>query len=189
MPQRGRHWGKKPDPPLGTPPAKARRVLPLMWAATRRSLGGDGPRPQPPLGSPGATGWPADGSGKWVSWIRRPVPFGPSLAEGRPVTSRQRIVLIARLRQTLIPEPRILVQRNGGCAWSLDSRGKAPGRSMAPVTRHYLLRGASFSTPCKALAGLAAQPRTPGGPRKCRAPGWHPQGGRASPERAKISRG
>ncbi len=52
------------------------RPRPLMSAATRRSLGGDGPRPQPPLGSPGTTGWPADGSGKWVSWIRRPVPFG-----------------------------------------------------------------------------------------------------------------
>ena len=162
------------------------RPRPLMSVATRRSLGGNGHRPQPPLGSPGISGWPDRVNGSLGSGDPCP---SASLAEGRPVTSRQRIVLIARLRQTLIPEPRILVRRNGGCAWSLNFRGKAPGRSMAPVTRHYLLRGASFSTPCKALAGLAAQPRTPGGPRKCRAPSWHPQGGRASPEMAKISRG
>ena len=60
----------------GRPHQSPARPRPLMSAATRRSLGGDGPRPQPPLGSPGTTGWPADGSGKWVSWIRRPVPFG-----------------------------------------------------------------------------------------------------------------
>jgi hypothetical protein len=171
MPQRGRHWGEKPDPPLGTPPArtKARRVLPLMSAATRRSLGGDGPQPQPPSGSPGTTGWPADGWGKWISWIRRPVPFGqPSKGKACDLSPTHRLDRPpAANLDTGATDPcatqrrvRLEPQFSGEGTWPVDGTGDptlfAPWRLIFDALQGF--------------GRLAAQPRTPGGPRKCRAP-------------------
>ena len=77
---------------------------------------------------------------------------------------------------------RVGPQFSGDGTWPVDGTGAG--------TRHRLLRGASF---CNALQGFGrpccSRPRTPGGPRKCGAPGWHPQGGRAGRRWPKSSRG
>ena len=175
----------------GSPRQSPARPRPLMSAATRRSLGGDGPRPAPPLGSPGTTGWPADGSGKWVSWIRRPVPFGqPSRGKAcdlSPTHSLDRPPAAnpdAGATDPCATQRRVRLgpQFSGDGTWPVDGTGAGPD-IVCCVAPHFATPLQGFGRPCCSAANARGSPKMRG------APGWHPQGGRAGRRWPKSSRG